>query len=43
MEEICLWNTCAPILSAEELEGLKSDGNTKWCKYAVCEGVEGHG
>lgn len=22
----------------EELEGLKSDSNTKGCKYAVCEG-----
>lgn len=32
------WNTRAPILSVKELEGLKSDGNTKGCKYAVCEG-----
>ena len=31
------WNTRAPILSVKELEGLKSDSNTKGCKYAVCE------
>lgn len=32
MEEICLWNTRAPILSAEEMEMLETSGTLleKW-------------